>query len=160
MHAAPSALYAQLPTVEHCMQSSASSFGCCPGEHVEHDCISRVPPISSLCRWVPLTHEIQWVAPTSKEIVSGSSPAPQYWQFNPSDENLPGTQTSHTVCSAFGARPLGHTSQTIPVGETHPLVSLNRSPLVHDTHESAMISRVSVSMFGCVPRPHCSHTPS
>ena len=160
MHAAPSALYIPSPIVEQSSQSVASAFGCWPGEHVEHDCMSSAPPVSSLCRCVPSTQVRQCVAPTSNAILFGSLPTGQYLHLKPTSENFPGTQTSQTVFSKFGARPLGHSVHSTPVADTQPRALVKISVSVQATQRSAMIARVAASMRGCVPRPHCSQIPS
>ena len=122
--------------------------------------MSSAPPDSSLCRCMPSSHVMQCVAPTSNAIVSGSWPVGQYWQSMPVDENFPGVQTSHTVCSAFGARPAGHASQMTPDDDTQPLELLKKEASVHATQRSAIVARELGSIRGCVPSGHCSQTPA
>ena len=155
-HAVPSLLN---EPAGHCSQPSAAPFGCWPGEHVEHDCMSRAPPVSSLWRWVPFTHAIQCVAPMPNEIVSGSEPRGQYWQSKPTAEILPGGHTSHTVCSTFGDRPAAHASHDTPVPETHPRVLSKIAESVQTTQLSAMTARDTASIRGCVPSAHCEQSP-
>ena len=115
--------------------------------------MSSNPPVSSLCRWVPFTHVMQCVAPTSNMIVSGSCPGGQYWQSKPTDEILPGGHTSQTVLSAFGDRPAGQASQLSPVADTQPRLLLKIEVFVHDTQRSAMTAH------GCVARGHWLQMP-
>jgi len=147
-HAAPSLLYDPAGHVSH---PSDASFGCWPGEHVEHDCMSSNPLVSSLCRWVPFTHVMQCVAPTSNMIVSGSCPGGQYWQSKPTDEILPGGHTSQTVLSAFGDRSAGQA----PLADIQPRLLLKIDVFVHDTQQSATTARGSFARGHWVHMPCC-----